>query len=54
MIQPRGRIIPVILSGGTGSPLWLLSREARPLPLLDEKAVLRQQTALRVPGRFPG
>jgi mannose-1-phosphate guanylyltransferase len=53
MIQPRGRIIPVIVSGGIGSPLWLLSREACPLPLLDEKALL-WQIALRVPGRFPG
>jgi mannose-1-phosphate guanylyltransferase/mannose-6-phosphate isomerase len=50
MMQPRGRIIPVLLSGGTGSRLWPLSREAHPkqlLALLDEKTLL-QQTALRV------
>jgi mannose-1-phosphate guanylyltransferase/mannose-6-phosphate isomerase len=50
MSQARGRIIPVILSGGTGSRLWPLSREACPkqlLSLLDEKTLL-QQTALRV------
>jgi mannose-1-phosphate guanylyltransferase / mannose-6-phosphate isomerase len=43
-------IVPVLLSGGTGSRLWPLSREARPkqlLPLLDEKTLL-QQTVLRV------
>src|SRR5437899_12047777 len=50
MMQPRGRIIPVLLSGGTGSRLWPLSREAYPkqlLSLVDEKTLL-QQTALRV------
>jgi mannose-1-phosphate guanylyltransferase/mannose-6-phosphate isomerase len=50
MSQARGRIIPVILSGGTGSRLWPLSRETCPkqlLSLLDEKTLL-QQTALRV------
>jgi mannose-1-phosphate guanylyltransferase/mannose-1-phosphate guanylyltransferase/mannose-6-phosphate isomerase len=50
MMQPRGRIIPVLLSGGTGSRLWPLSRETYPkqlLSLLDEKTLL-QQTALRV------
>jgi mannose-1-phosphate guanylyltransferase len=50
MSQAQGRIIPVILSGGTGSRLWPLSREAYPkqlLSLLDEKTLL-QQTALRV------
>ena len=50
MSEARGRIIPVILSGGTGSRLWPLSREACPkqlLSLLDEKTLL-QQTALRV------
>jgi mannose-1-phosphate guanylyltransferase/mannose-1-phosphate guanylyltransferase/mannose-6-phosphate isomerase len=50
MMQPRGRIIPVLLSGGTGSRLWPLSRETYPkqlLSLLGEKTLL-QQTALRV------
>jgi len=42
-------IVPVLLSGGTGSRLWPLSREAYPkqlLSLLGEKTLL-QQTALR-------
>ena len=46
----RGRIIPVLLSGGSGSRLWPLSRETYPkqlLSLLGEKTLL-QQTALRV------
>ena len=50
MKQARGRIIPVLLSGGTGSRLWPLSRETYPkqlLSLLGEKTLL-QQTALRV------
>ncbi|MDI4234935.1 mannose-1-phosphate guanylyltransferase/mannose-6-phosphate isomerase [Bradyrhizobium sp. Arg237L] len=50
MLQPRGRIVPVLLSGGTGSRLWPLSRENQPkqlLALLGEKTLL-QQTANRV------
>src|SRR5438552_15957776 len=50
MMHARGRIIPVLLSGGTGSRLWPLSRETYPkqlLSLLGEKTLL-QQTALRV------
>ncbi|MCA1457812.1 mannose-1-phosphate guanylyltransferase/mannose-6-phosphate isomerase [Bradyrhizobium sp. BRP22] len=50
MLQPRGRIVPVLLSGGTGSRLWPLSRENQPkqlLALLGEKTLL-QQTASRV------
>lgn len=42
---------PVILSGGAGTRLWPLSREAYPkqlLPLQDESLSLLQQTALRV------
>lgn len=42
---------PVILSGGAGTRLWPLSREAYPkqlLPLQDETLSLLQQTALRV------
>ena len=50
MTHARGRIIPVLLSGGTGSRLWPLSRETYPkqlLSLLGENTLL-QQTALRV------
>ena len=50
MTQAHGRIVPVLLSGGTGSRLWPLSREAYPkqlLSLLGDKTLL-QQTALRV------
>jgi len=45
-------IIPVILSGGTGSRLWPLSREVYPkqlLPLVNERTML-QNTVLRVQG----
>ncbi len=44
-------IIPVILSGGTGSRLWPLSRSAYPkqfLPLLNPKETLLQSTLTRV------
>ncbi|CAN7605748.1 mannose-1-phosphate guanylyltransferase/mannose-6-phosphate isomerase [Phenylobacterium sp. LjRoot219] len=49
-------IFPVILSGGSGSRLWPLSRESFPkqlLPLAGERTML-QETALRVadPARF--
>ncbi|MGQ3676308.1 mannose-1-phosphate guanylyltransferase/mannose-6-phosphate isomerase [Xanthobacter sp. TB0139] len=47
------RIIPVILSGGTGSRLWPLSREAYPkqlLPLVSERTML-QETACRCADR---
>jgi mannose-1-phosphate guanylyltransferase/mannose-6-phosphate isomerase len=50
MMQANGRIVPVLLSGGTGSRLWPLSRETCPkqlLSLLGDKTLL-QQTALRV------
>lgn len=53
MIEPRGRIVPVLLSGGAGSRLWPLSRETYPkqlLSLLGEYTLL-QQTALRVGDR---
>lgn len=43
-------LIPVILSGGSGTRMWPLSRSAYPkqfLPLVGEKTML-QQTALRV------
>ncbi len=45
-------IIPVILSGGSGSRLWPLSRETYPkqfLPLADERTMV-QNTALRIAG----
>jgi len=45
-------IIPVILSGGTGSRLWPLSRELYPkqlLPLVNDQTML-QNTALRTNG----
>ena len=43
-------LIPVILSGGSGTRMWPLSRSAYPkqfLPLVGEKTML-QQTALRI------
>jgi len=46
------RITPVILSGGSGTRLWPLSREAHPkqfLPILGEHSLL-QATALRLDG----
>ena len=45
-------IVPVILSGGSGTRLWPLSREAYPkqfLPLVDENTML-QNTVLRIAG----
>ena len=48
-------LIPVILSGGSGTRLWPLSRESHPkqfLPLLGEKSLL-QSTCLRLRG-LPG
>lgn len=53
MIEPRGCIVPVLLSGGAGSRLWPLSRETYPkqlLSLLGDNTLL-QQTALRIDGR---
>src|SRR5215471_3503633 len=43
------RIVPVLLSGGSGTRLWPLSRASRPkqlLPLLSDRTML-QETALR-------
>ncbi|MBX9751758.1 MAG: hypothetical protein K5Q68_19370 [Roseococcus sp.] len=45
-------IVPVILSGGTGSRLWPLSRESHPKqfwPLLSEMTMV-QETARRATG----
>jgi len=45
-----GKVTPVLLSGGTGTRLWPLSREAYPkqlLPLIDHETLL-QGTAKRV------
>ena len=51
-----GRITPVILSGGSGTRLWPMSRRDYPkqfLPLAGDNSML-QETALRVcvPQRF--
>lgn len=46
----RSLIHPVVLSGGSGTRLWPLSRALNPkqlLPLLSEKSLL-QETVLRV------
>lgn len=48
-----GHVVPVLLSGGTGTRLWPLSRETYPkqfLSLVGEKTLL-QQAALRVADR---
>ncbi len=47
--QRHGRIVPVILSGGSGTRLWPVSRESFPKqlwPLVSERSLL-QETALR-------
>ncbi len=51
---PEGRIVPVILSGGSGTRLWPVSRESFPKqlwPLVTERTML-QETARR--GVGPG
>jgi mannose-1-phosphate guanylyltransferase/mannose-1-phosphate guanylyltransferase/mannose-6-phosphate isomerase len=52
MKKNGNRILPVILSGGSGTRLWPLSRELYPkqlLPLVDERTML-QNTILRLDG----
>lgn len=49
-------LVPVILSGGSGSRLWPLSRESAPkqfLPLLEASSLL-QRTAARAQGAGAG
>jgi len=51
-IPSPGRIVPVILSGGSGTRLWPVSRESFPKqlwPLLSDKSLM-QETALRAIG----
>ena len=52
-VHPRDqRIVPVILSGGSGTRLWPVSRESFPKqlwPLLSDKSLM-QETALRAVG----
>lgn len=53
MDSQQSPVVPVLLSGGSGTRLWPLSRETYPkqlLPLLGDKTLL-QQTALRVADR---
>jgi mannose-1-phosphate guanylyltransferase/mannose-6-phosphate isomerase len=56
MSEPTvAKLVPVILSGGSGTRLWPLSRESHPkqfLPLVGERSLL-QQTWLRLRG-LPG
>jgi mannose-1-phosphate guanylyltransferase/mannose-6-phosphate isomerase len=50
--RPGGAVLPVILSGGTGTRLWPLSRAAYPKqfwPLVGERTML-QETAARASG----
>jgi mannose-1-phosphate guanylyltransferase/mannose-6-phosphate isomerase len=52
MKKNHNKILPVVLSGGSGTRLWPLSRELYPkqlLPLVDEKTML-QNTVTRLEG----
>jgi mannose-1-phosphate guanylyltransferase/mannose-6-phosphate isomerase len=49
---PAGRIVPVILSGGSGTRLWPVSRESFPKqlwPLVSDRSLI-QETAVRAAG----
>ena len=51
MIEPRGRIVPVLLSGGAGSRLWPRSRRSSPkhvLPLSGTGKPLLRETYDRI------
>ena len=51
MSRPDGRIVPVILSGGSGTRLWPLSREQLPkqlLALVGNDRTMLQDTVVRV------
>ncbi len=54
MTQSSSAIIPVLLSGGSGSRLWPVSRERFPKQLLNlcGDRTMIQETALRVGGTF--
>jgi mannose-1-phosphate guanylyltransferase/mannose-6-phosphate isomerase len=52
MKKDKNKIVPVILSGGSGTRLWPLSRELYPkqlLPLVDERTMI-QNTVMRLAG----
>src|SRR6266545_3259477 len=43
--MPEGRIIPVLLAGGSGTRLWPVSRDGMPkqfLPLIGERSTYQQ------------
>src|SRR3954470_7433169 len=49
---PRGRVVPVILSGGSGTRLWPVSRESFPKqfwPLISDRSMI-QETGRRAHG----
>ena len=51
-LPPGGPVVPVILSGGSGTRLWPVSRESFPKqlwPLVSERTML-QETVARLQG----